>query len=48
MHVEYLAAELAKLIEVEVRSFGDQNETAGNLVVKGSLTIPVLTILTTN
>lgn len=35
MHVEYLAAELAKLIEVEVRSFGDQNETAGNLVVKG-------------
>ncbi|MCB0546657.1 MAG: glycogen synthase [Phaeodactylibacter sp.] len=35
VHVEYLAAELAKLIEVEVRSFGDQNETAGNLVVKG-------------
>ena len=35
VHVEYLAAELAKLMEVEVRSFGDQNETTGNLTVKG-------------
>lgn len=35
VHVEYLAAELAKLMEVEVRAFGDQNEAAGNLTVKG-------------
>ena len=35
VHVEYLAAELAKLMEVEVRSFGDQDETAGTLTVKG-------------
>lgn len=35
VHVEYLAAELAKLMEVEVRCFGDQDEHAKNLVVKG-------------
>ncbi len=35
VHVEYLAAELAKLMEVEVRAFGDQNESTGSLSVKG-------------
>ncbi|MGC6431229.1 MAG: glycogen synthase [Jejuia sp.] len=35
VHVEYLAEELAKLIEMDVRCFGDQNETSGNLSVKG-------------
>ena len=35
VHVEYLAAELAKLMEVDVRSFGDQDEKTGNLTVKG-------------
>lgn len=35
VHVEYLAAELAKLMEIEVRSFGDQDENNGNLKVKG-------------
>ena len=35
VHVEYLAAELAKLMEVEVRCFGDQAETSKNLAVKG-------------
>ncbi|MDX5583493.1 MAG: glycosyltransferase, partial [Aureibaculum sp.] len=35
VHVEYLAAELAKLIEIDVRSFGDQDEKTGNLTVKG-------------
>lgn len=35
IHVEYLSRELAKLIEVEVRCFGDQDEQAGNLVAKG-------------
>ena len=35
VHVEYLAAELAKLIEVDVRCFGDQDEKNGNLSVKG-------------
>jgi len=35
VHVEYLAAELAKLMEVEVRSFGDQDEKTGNLTIKG-------------
>jgi glycogen synthase len=35
VHVEYLAAELAKLMKVEVRSFGDQDEKSENLVVKG-------------
>jgi len=35
VHVEYLAAELAKLMQVEVRSFGDQDDEKGNLKVKG-------------
>jgi len=35
VHVEYLAAELAKLIEVDVRCFGDQNNSSKNLSVKG-------------
>ena len=35
VHVEYLAAELAKLIDVDVRCFGDQQETTENLSVKG-------------
>ena len=35
VHVEYLAAELAKLMEVDVRSFGDQNLKSGKLAVKG-------------
>lgn len=35
VHVEYLATELAKLMEVEVRSFGDQNAKNGNLKVTG-------------
>lgn len=35
VHVEYLAAELAKLMEVDVRCFGDQKEKTGNLTVKG-------------
>ena len=47
VHVEYLAAELAKLMEVEVRSFGDQNKAA--TTVKGfPLTIRFLTRLMTN
>ncbi|MFC0604822.1 glycogen synthase [Winogradskyella pulchriflava] len=35
VHVEYLAAELAKLMEVEVRAFGDQDITTENLSVQG-------------
>lgn len=35
VHVEYLAAELAKLMEVEVRCFGDQNKKKETLTVKG-------------
>lgn len=35
VHVEYLAAELAKLLSVEVRSFGDQADQQPNLTVKG-------------
>ena len=35
VHVEYLAAELSKLMHVEVRSFGDQNTEQGNLLVQG-------------
>jgi len=35
VHVEYLSRELAKLMPVEVRCFGDQNSTAGNLTVRG-------------
>lgn len=35
VHVEYLAAELSKLMDVDVRCFGDQDATDGNLTVKG-------------
>ena len=35
VHVEYLAKELAKLIEVEVRCFGDQEVNNANPVVHG-------------
>ena len=35
VHVEYLATELAKLMEIDVRCFGDQDEKNGNLSVKG-------------
>ena len=35
VHVEYLAEELSKLIEIEVRSFGDQDLIKSNLSVKG-------------
>ncbi len=33
--VEYLANELEKLMEIDVKCFGDQDETSGNLTVKG-------------
>ena len=35
VHVEYLASELANLMDVEVRCVGDQDEKAGNLKVQG-------------
>jgi hypothetical protein len=35
VHVEYLSRELAKLIEVDVRCFGDQESSGENLSVKG-------------
>ncbi len=35
VHVEYLADELSKLMEVDVRCFGDQEKLNGNLTVKG-------------
>lgn len=35
VHVEYLAAELSKLVPVEVRSFGDQDTGSEELSVKG-------------
>ena len=35
VHVEYLAGELAKLMEMDVRCFGDQDSKDGNLSVKG-------------
>jgi glycosyltransferase involved in cell wall biosynthesis len=35
VHVDYLSRELAKLMEVEVRCFGDQREDLGNLQVRG-------------
>ncbi|WP_282122692.1 glycogen synthase [Algibacter mikhailovii] len=35
VHVEYLAGELAKLMEVDVRCFGDQDDKSTNLTVKG-------------
>ena len=35
VHVEYLCRELARLMPVEVRCFGDQDVREGNLTVKG-------------
>ncbi|MDQ2802531.1 MAG: glycogen synthase, partial [Pseudomonadota bacterium] len=35
VHVEYLSRALAKLVKVEVRCFGDQRVSAGNLTVRG-------------
>ncbi|MGI9088298.1 MAG: glycogen synthase [Chthoniobacterales bacterium] len=35
VHVDYLSRELAKTMPVEVRCFGDQDLTAGNLRVRG-------------
>ncbi len=35
VHVEYLSRELAKLMPVDVRCFGDQNSTSPNLTVHG-------------
>ena len=35
VHVEYLAAELSKLMNVDVRCFGDQDSKEGSLTVKG-------------
>jgi len=35
VHVEYLSRELAKSMAVEVRCFGDQSYTSGNLKVRG-------------
>ena len=35
VHVDYLSRELAKLMKVEVRCFGEQNEDHGNLTVRG-------------
>jgi len=35
VHVEYLSRELSKLIPVEVRCFGDQNQVLGQLTVHG-------------
>jgi glycogen synthase len=35
VHVEYLSRELARLVPVEVRCFGDRNVQEGNLTVRG-------------
>lgn len=35
VHVDYLSRELARLMDVEVRCFGDQDEKAGRLSVRG-------------
>jgi len=35
VHVDYLSRELAKLMEVEVRCFGDQDEKIGTIEVRG-------------
>src|SRR6476660_9163607 len=35
VHVEYLCKELARLVSVEVRCFGDQQLSQGNLTVRG-------------
>lgn len=60
VHVEYLSKELAKLMDIDVRCFGDQDETNGNNSVTGyayggdqfananPLLKPVLQTLSTN
>ena len=35
VHVEYLAEELSKLMDMDVRCFGDQDQKSGNLTVTG-------------
>ena len=35
VHVDYLSRELSKLMDVEVRCFGEQDERIGDIVVKG-------------
>lgn len=35
VHVDYLSRELAKMMQIEVRCFGDQNTQNGNLTVRG-------------
>lgn len=35
VHVQYLSRELAKLMPVDVRCFGDQNQVSGNLAAMG-------------
>src|SRR3954453_22022391 len=35
VHVDYLSRELAKLMPIEVRCFGDQKSEEGNLTVRG-------------
>ena len=43
VHVEYLARELAKKIEVEVHCWGEQADDAGNLHVRGDVPPPSIT-----
>ncbi len=43
VHVEYLARELAKKIEVEVHCWGEQQEDHGNLHVRGDVPPPSVT-----
>ncbi|WHE06914.1 glycogen synthase [Thermoanaerobacterium thermosaccharolyticum] len=35
VHVDYLTKELSKLMDVDVRCFGDQDSSSGNMIVKG-------------
>lgn len=35
VHVDYLTKELSKLMDVDVRCFGDQDFSSGNMIVKG-------------
>jgi glycogen synthase len=35
VHVEYLAGELSNLMDIDIRCFGDQDESAGGMRVKG-------------
>jgi glycogen synthase len=40
VHVDYLTRELAKLMEIDVRCFGDQDTTSGNLTTQGYMYDP--------